>query len=300
MRARIGALGYLWQMWATISGLLFPFVVVAIIGAVIAFFLLARSGGKRFAEEASDLKFESELQQAISRSRASQSGATWTAPKLPSSVIASIYTHRFIGRPTSSPTETQRYEAGLKRLTWDHARESPYIVATALLSLRDAGLIEMSLEPPGKFLDSFERVRIERTELAVPSLEMPAVEGGLLLACLDLAHKRFLKSVEPSARAVIREWLGVQSHPFKWVLDAATYQGRQLGLYEPVITKQGGFGKRSGEKPVYAMDHLAACEDQVIACVKRWEEFGVNEPALQQRLLTEASRGINSTRPMSG
>lgn len=287
-------------MWAAISGLLFPIVIFAVLIAVIVFFLSAHSGGKRIAEAGADLKFESELQQAISRYKASQAAPTWTAPKLPSSVIASIYTHRFIGGPTSSPTQAQRYAAGLKRMTWDHAREAPYIVATALLSLRDTGLIGMSLEPHGKFLDSFERVRVERTDQALPTLEMSAVEGGLLLACLDLAHKRLLKSTEPSVSAVIREWMGMQSHPYKWVLDAATYQGRQIGLYEPVIQKQGGFGKRSDEKPVYAMDHLAACEDQIVACVARWEEFGIREPELQQRLITEVSFAINSRRPAPG
>jgi hypothetical protein len=281
-------------MWATVSGLLFPFLIVAVLGGVIAFFLFAHSGGKRFAETNADLKFESDLQQAISRANAGQAAPTWTPPKLPSSVIASIYAHRFIGTPTSPPTKPQRYEAGLRRMTWDYAREAPYIVAAALLSLRDAGLIGMSLEPRGKILDSFERVRVERTEQAVPTVEMPAVEGGLLLACLDLAHKRFLKSTEPSAHAVIREWIGIQDHPYKWVLDTATYQGRQLGLYEPAIKKRGA------NPPVFSMDHLAACEDQVAACVNRWEEFGFNEPELQQRLITEASFGINSVRPSSG
>jgi hypothetical protein len=280
-------------MWATISGLLFPFLIVAVLGGVVAVFLLAHSDVKRFAEANADLKFESDLQQAISRAKAGQAAPSWTAPKLPSSVIASIYAHRFIGTPSSSPTETQRYGAGLKRLTWDFAREAPYIVATALLSLSDAGLIALSLEPRGKLLDSFERVRVERTEQAVPTVEMPAVEGGLLLACLDLAHKRFLKSTEPSAYAVVREWIGMQDHPYKWVLDTATYQGRQLGLYEPAIEKRGA------NPPVFSMDHLAACEDQVVACVARWEVFGVTEPELLQRLITEVSFGMESRRPQA-
>lgn len=283
-------------MWATISGILIPFLIVGVLGAVIGFFLLAHSGGKRVTEAAADLKFESDLQVAISRSKASQGAPTWTAPKLPSSVIASIYAHRFIGRPTSSPAKTHLYEAGLNRMTWDYAREAPYIVATALLSLRDEGLIGMSLEPPGKFLDSFERVHVERTDQALPTVEMPAVEGGLLLACMDLAHKRFLKSTEPSAHAVVREWIGTQNHPYQWVLDTATYQGRQLGLYEPVTNQRGS----SGNHPVFSMDHLAACEDQVVACVARWDEFGVSEPELQQRLITEVSFGINSRRPQAG
>jgi hypothetical protein len=266
-------------------------VVFAILVAVVVFFLSAHSGGKRIAEASADLKFESDLQEAISPYKAGQTAPNWTPPKLPSSVIASIYAHRFIGRPTSSPTKTQRYGSGLKRLTWDFAREAPYIVATALLSLRDAGLLGISLEPRGRFLDSFERVRVERTDQALPTIQMPAVEGGLLLACLDLAHKRFLKSTEPSAYALIREWIGMQDHPYKWVLDTATYQGRQLGLYEPVIEKSGA------KHPVFSMEHLAACEDQVVACVARWEEFGVSDPELQQTLITEVSFGMESRRP---
>jgi hypothetical protein len=173
-------------------------------------------------------------------------------------------------------------------MTWSYGREAPYIVANAFLSLRDAGLIGMSLKPRGKFLDSVHRVRLERTEQPLPSVEMPAVEGGLLLACMDLAHKRFLKSDQPSAYAVVREWMGGQGNPYKWVLDSATYQGRQLGLYEPTT-------KKSEKHPVFSIEHLAACEDQVMACVNRWEEFGVTDPELQQRMITECSYGIAGT-----
>ena len=171
-------------------------------------------------------------------------------------------------------------------MTWSYGREAPYIVAVALLSLQDEGLIAMSLDPRGRFLDSFGRVRVERTEQPLPSVEMPAVEGGLLLACMDIAHKRFGKSDQPSVHAVVRAWMGAPSNPYKWVFDSATYQGRQLGLYEPATTKR---------TPAFSMSHLAACEDQVIACVNRWEEFGVNETDLQQRLLTEVSFAIRGT-----
>jgi hypothetical protein len=261
--------------------------------AVVVSIQLIRSGGKRIAEASSDLKFEAELQHAISLSTTSQVPPTWTAPKLPASVIAAIWTHRFIGHPTQPPTETQRYESGLQRMTWRYGREGPYIVANAFLSLQDAGLLVMSLEPRGKFLDSFHRVRVERTEQPLPSVEMPAVEGGLLLACMDLAHKRFLKSDQPSAYAVVREWMGGQSNPFRWVLDSATYQGRQLGLYEPTI-------KKREKHPVFSIEHLAACEDQVIACVNRWEEFGATDTDLQQRLITECSFGIAGTASSGG
>lgn len=280
-------------MGAAISGLAFPIGFMVVLTGVTVFVLFVRSSSRRAAEASSDLKFESDLQLEISRSKTGQTTTTWTAPKLPASVIAAIWTHRFIGHPTQLPTETQRYESSLQRMTWGYGREAPYIVANALLSLQDVGLIGMSLEPRGKFLDSFHRVRVERTEQPLPSVEMPAVEGGLLLACMDLAHKRFLKSDQPSAYAVVREWIGGQSNPYEWVLDSATYQGRQLGLYEPTI-------KKKEKHPVFSMEHLAACEDQVIACVNRWEEFGVTDTDLQQRLITECSFGIAGTGSSGG
>jgi hypothetical protein len=280
-------------MGTAISGLAFPIGFMVVLTAVIVFVLVVRSSSKRAAEASSDLKFESDLQREISRSQTGQTATTWSAPKLPASVIAAIWTHRFIGHPTQPPTETERYESSLQRMSWSYGREAPYIVANAFLSLRDAGLIGMSLEPRGKFLDSFHRVRLERTEQPLPSVEMPAVEGGLLLACMDLAHKRFLKSEQPSAYAVVREWMGGQSNPYKWVLDSATYQGRQLGLYEPTT-------KKREKHPVFSIEHLAACEDQVMACVNRWEEFGVSETDLQQRLITECSFGIAGTGSSGG
>jgi hypothetical protein len=273
------------------SGWVFPIGFMVVLTGVIVVVLFVHSSGKRFAETNSDLKFESDLQHEISRSKTSPSAANWTAPKLPSSVIAAIWTHRFIGHPTQPPTEAQRYESSLQRLTWTYGREAPYIVATALLSLQDAGLIGMSLDPRGRFLDSFGRVRVERSEQPLPSVEMPAVEGGLLLACMDIAHKRFGKSDQPSVHAVVREWMGAQGNSFKWVLDSATYQGRQLGLYEPAM-KKGRFGANPS---VFSMEHLAACEDQVIACVNRWDEFGVNETDLQQRLITEVAFAIRGS-----
>jgi hypothetical protein len=285
MQATIGLLDYRWQMSFTIPGWVFGIGFFAVLTAVLVFIQLIHSSSKRIAEAGSDLKFEGELQQVISRSRTSQAVPTWTAPKLPASVIAAIWTHRFIGHPTQPLTETQRYESSLRRMTWTYSREAPYIVAMALLSLQDEGLIAMSLDPRGRFLDSFERVRVERTEQPPPSVEMPAVEGGLLLACVDIAHKRFGKSDQPSVHAVVREWMGAQGNPYKWVLDSATFQGRQLGLYEPTT-------KKREKHPVFSMGHLAACDDQVIECVNRWERFGVTDTDVQQRLITECSSAL--------
>lgn len=267
-----------------------PFVGLV---ALIVFVSRVHSSSKEIAETGSDLKFESDLQQVISRSNRTQGGPTWTAPKLPSSVIAAIWTHRFIG--TQPPVGMQRFASALKRRTWDYRREAPYIVATAFLSLRDAGLIRLFVEPRG-LLDSFERVGVERTDLALGT-DLPAVEGGLLQACLDIAQKRFFHTTQPSASAVVREWIRPANDPFKWVLDTATHQGRELGLYEPVIGKRGLFGRTLDEKPVVSMAHLAACEDQVFACVSRWQEFGVSEPELQQRLITDVSFAIDRLRP---
>jgi hypothetical protein len=271
-----------------IPGWVFGIGFFGTITAVLVFIQVMHSTSKQAADAGSDLKFEGELQHAIWLSRTSQAPPAWIPPILPASVIAAIWTHRFEGHPTQPPTTPQRYQSALRWQTWTYGREAPYIVATALLSLRDAGFITMSLQPRGKFLDSFHRVRIERIEQPLPNVEMPAVEGGLLLGCMDLAHKRFLKSDQPSAYAVVREWIGSQSNPFKWVLDSATYQGRQLGLYEPSV-------KKREKHPQFSMEHLAVCEDQVIACVNRWEEFGAREADLQQRLITEVSFAIRGT-----
>jgi hypothetical protein len=270
----------------TIPSWVVGFGFFGVLAGVLVLVQLIHSGSKRIAEAGSDLRFESDLQHVISRPKTGESA--WTAPKLPASVIAAIWTHRFIGHPTQAPTETQRYESGLQRMTWGYGREAPYIVANAFLSLQDAGLLAMSLEPRGKFLDSFQRVRVQRKDQPLPIVDLAAVEGGLLLACMDLAHKRFLKSDQPSAHAVVRQWMRAPSNPYKWVLDSATYQGRQLGLYEPTINKRE-------KHPVFSMEHLAACEDQVVACVNRWEEFGNTDSDLQQRLITEVSFAIRGS-----
>jgi hypothetical protein len=281
-----------------LSGLWVLLLFVGAFGALIVAIRSAHSGRREIADANYDLKFESDLQVEISRTRRDQVRSTWTAPKLPSSVIAAIWTDRFIGKSTQS-TKMQRLASKLGG-GWDYSREAPYIVATALLSLRDGGLIRMALAPGGRFLDSMSRVWVERTEVALPNFEVSAVELGLLLAINDIAQKWFGKTNQPSIQSLIREWIGPNDHPYRWVLAVAMRQGMELGLCEPVIKKRGRFGKWFDEKPTYSMEHLAACEDQVFACAARWQEFCVSEPELQDRLLTEVSFAINSSRPASG
>jgi hypothetical protein len=116
---------------------------------------------------------------------------------------------------------------------------------------------------------------------------MPLVEGGLLMACEELANKRFGKSDTPGVTAVIRQFIrNNQSDVFKWVVGAARLQAEQLGLYQPSSDRS--------RKPVYWLEHLAACDDQVAACVARWSEFSAQEPELKQQLLVEAEFGIRA------
>jgi hypothetical protein len=256
---------------------------------------VTHSRNKGAAEARSGFKLESDLQREISRSQASQWTSSWAAPRLPASVIASIWTSRFIASSTQKFVETRRYASMLGRTNWNFNPAAPYIVAAAFLSLRDAGLIRMSMEPRGKVLDSFQRVRVEPTDLARSRTDLPAVEGGLLSASLAFSNKRFGKSTEPAAYSVVQEWIHTtQNRPSRWVVEVAIQQGRELGLYEPVVDTRSGIRKLfgGGPKPVYSIEHLAACDDQVVACVAWWREFGANEPELQQRLMTEAAFGI--------
>jgi hypothetical protein len=268
--------------------------------ALIVLVSVNHSKNRQAAEANSDLKFEGDLQREMARSKASQLPSTWTAPKLPPSVIASIWTDRFISRSTQSRTETQRYETPLRMMTWDYLREAPYIVAVAFLSLRDAGLIRMFVEPRGKVFKSFQRVSIERTDLALSRFDLGAVESGLLLACLDLANRRFRKTTQPAVYSVVREWiLRTQDHPFQWVVGVAVEQGRDLGLYEPAIKKRAWYGKMVADKPVCKLEHLAASDDQAVECAARWQEFAASEPELQQTLLTEVAFGISARQASS-
>jgi hypothetical protein len=191
----------------------------------------------------------------------------------------------------------------LRMTNWNFDPAAPYIAAAAFLSLRDAGLVRMSMRPSGKVIGSFQRVRVEPTDLARSRSDLPAVEGGLLMASLAFADKRFGRSTEPAAYSVVREWIHTtQNRPTRWVVEVAVWQGRELGLYEPIVDTRGRFRKLfgGGPKPVYSIQHLAACEDQVVACVARWAEFGANEPELQQLLITEVAFGIRGRQGVEG
>lgn len=266
------------------------FVLIAVFVAIGVFISLAHAKGRLTTDTAADLKLETDLLLAKSRSQESQWSPTWTAPKLPASLIASIWTGRLIR--TAAQSTKPDPTSPLKIMTWDFRQKAPYVVAAAFLSLRDAGLIRMPVEPQRNRFDSYTRVRVERTDMALTGLNLPAIEGGLLLACLDLAHKRFRKTTQPSANAVVSEWMHQSmSHPFRWVLEVAAQEGQELGLYEPMSEKGRGF-LMPKEKPVFSLDHLAACDDQVVAYIAHWHELGVSEPELQRTLLTEVAYGI--------
>jgi hypothetical protein len=202
-----------------------------------------------------------------------------------------------MGSSTAPPSYMQQLATSYIRMVRDFRPEPPYIVAVAFLSLRDMGLIRIAAAPPGGFLNSLSKVWIERTDLALPNFGLPAVEAGLLLACNALGHKRLGRTTKPSAFSVIKKWKnskGTNYNPYRWVLGVAIRQGIELGLYEPVIKKHDGVRRRFDEKPAYSMEHLAACEDQVVACVARWQDFGASEPELQDRLLTEVTCAIDN------
>jgi hypothetical protein len=278
-----------------------PFIAFGL-GLIVFVIWVSRvhSKGRRDAEVRADLALESDLRTQITRLKEHPGTFTWAAPKLPASVIASIWTDRFVNTATQPLTETERYESVLGQLTWDYSRKAPCIVAAALLSLRDEGLIRMAVEPRPKILDSFQRVWIERTDLSLSRVDLPAVEGGLLLACLDLGHKRFRTDTEPPVYSVVTEWMHEsQNHPFEWVVGVAVQQGRELGLYQPITKKRSRFGRQVDEKLVYSLEHLAACEDQVVACAARWQEFAASEPELEKRLITEVSFAIHGRQARS-
>ena len=273
------------------------FVVVLVFAVIVT---LARSNNRTALDTVADLKLETDLQLEIARTKDSRWTPTWTAPRLPSSVIASIWTNRFVQSASQPPSKIQRYASTLRTMTGDDGRAAPYIIGAAFLSLRDAGLIDISVDPRGKVLDSFHRVRVERTDVALPTVDMPAVEGGLLLAVLDIAHRRFRKEAQPAAFSVVTEWIhNSQANPAKWVAEVALQQGRELGLYEPVTKKRSWYGKMVDDKPVYSIEHLAACDDQAIACANRWHQFEAGEPEVG-RLATEVGFAVESRRERSG
>jgi hypothetical protein len=279
----------------------FGWLCLAVPVVFVVLLISRRSKNRKDREVASDLKFEGDLNQAIASLKASPQASTWNPPILPSSLIASIWTDRFTMDSKGPPSDTQRYGSTLKAVTWDYRREAPLIVAVALLSLRDAGLIRMAIQPRGKHLQSFQRITIERTEVSLSNAELPHIEGGLLLACLDLAHTRFRKVTQPSVFRVVAAWIGGSlAHPFKWVVDVAAQDARKMGLYQPVTKKRAWYGRMVPDSPVYALEHLAACDGQATVCAARWQQFGADEPDLQQTLLTEAAFAISGATTSGG
>lgn len=205
--------------------------------------------------------------------------------------MAGIWTYR-LGSTKSVYGPGRDPGAMARTMDWNFRRDTPFIVAAALLSLRDAGLIRMFVKPSWNALD---RVRIERTEVAASFPELPLVEGGLLMACEDLARKRFGKTSSPGAGALVREFTrSVGDDPSKWVAGLAVHNGRTLGLYAPEV-KRGGFSKAfRKDRPVYVLERLAACEDQAVAFASRWQEFATAEPELEQRLIAEVTFAVQS------
>jgi hypothetical protein len=262
------------------------FVVFAVGAALVVMLLLLRSSSRAAAERRADLELESGVQRELARLATGPPAPAWPAPKLPYSVIASIWTGRLAAVPTPSGSRRSPSRS-LAWATWKYRREAPYIVAAAFLSLRDEGLIRILIEPDGTVTKSLNRVWIERTDLAAQFSQMPLVEGGLLTACEQVAKKRFGKSDIPSVTLVITHFIrDSQDDVFKWLIGVARMQAEQLGLY------QASSGRSA--KPVYWLEHLAACDDQVTACVSRWREFSAQEPELVRELLAEAELGIRA------
>ena len=250
--------------------------------------LLVRSGSRAGAEWRADAELESGLQRELARLKAGPSAEAWPAPKLPYSVIALIWTGRLAAVPTRpTPGSKRSRKPTLAWATWNYRREAPYIVGAAFLSLRDDGLIRIFIQPEGIVFNSLNMLWVERTDLAAHFSQMPLVEGGLLMACEELANKRFGKTDTPGVTAVITQFIrNSQNDVFNWVVGVARLQAEQLGLYQPPLGR--------ARKPVYWLEHLVACDDQVAACVSRWSEFSAQEPDLKQQLLVEAEFGIRA------
>jgi hypothetical protein len=255
---------------------------------MVVMLLLLRSGSRAGAEWRADIELESGLQRELARLKADPSAPSWPAPKVPYSVIASIWTGRLAAAVAPlAPGSHRIRNRSLAWANWKYRREAPYIVAAAFLSLCDEGLIRMFMKPEGKVLKSLNRVWIERTDLAAQFSQMPLVEGGLLMACEELANKRFGKSDAPGVAAVIEQFIwNNEDDVFNWVIGVARLQAGQLGLYQPSSGRSA--------KPVYWLEHLAACDDQVAACVSRWHGFSAQEPELSRELLVEAEFGIRA------
>ena len=254
----------------------------AILAGLLLFVQANHVSGRRTSQARADLQLETELQQEIARLKASESPPTWTAPRLPYSVMAGIWTYRMAGSTGPAPPAA--------RFHWHYRRETAYVIAAALLALRDAGLIIMSIDSTGA-------VRIARTGVPVTSAEMPAVEGGLLTALDELAHQRFGRTTTPGAAQLVMKFVhGGSDDPYQRVIDLAVQDGSRLGLYVPA-TKRGGL---RGGKPRYWLEHLAACDDQVVAFTNRWREFGISDPELQGLVLAEADYAIGNRASSGG
>ncbi len=261
--------------------------------ALLVILLQLRSSSRVAAERRADLELESGVQRELARLRADPSAPVWPAPKLPYSVIASIWTGRLAAVPDPQvPGSARSHNRSIAFTTWGYHREGRYIITVAFLSLRDEGLINIFIEREGTVLKSLNRVWIKRTNLAAQFSQIPLVEGGLLMACEELAKKRFGKSDTPRVSAVIRQFIGSgQNNAFSWVAGVARLQAGQLGLCQPSSGRS--------VKPVYWIEHLASCDGQVAACVSRWRDFSAQEPELKQQLLVEAEFWIRARQTSS-
>lgn len=270
-----------WLAW------IFSSLPLAIVVALVAF-VLTRPANRQAAAARSGSQLEIALTQAVAQLKSSGSAPIWTPPLLPYSVMACVWTQRLIGRAGESVYGANRdYTSSLRLFNWQYRADTPYIIAAALLSLRDSGLITISLRQTSPF-NALSALHFERTDVAVPSGDPPLVEAGLLTACEDLALNGFFKTTTPGTQRLVREFVKHGSgNSFKWVFRLAVHQARQLGLCEPSR-------KPRDDKPAYSLEHLAACDEQVVAFAARWREFATNEPEIQQRLLTEAAFALRS------
>lgn len=264
-------------------------VPLALASAAVAFWL-TRPGSRAAARVQAGRQFESALVAAVAQLGSRTSAPSWAAPRLPYSVMACVWSHRLGGSEAHSVYGANRdYVATLRAVNWQYRPDSPYIIAAALLSLRDAGLITISVDAHSNAFNALSAVRVERTGLAVTFADLALVEGGLLMACEDLARKRFFKTTAPGIHQLVREFVKVGSNDsYKWVAGLALHQARDLGLFEPAAPKGGG-------KPSYWLEHLALCDEQVVAFARRWTEFATKEPEIEQRLLTEAAFALRTS-----
>jgi hypothetical protein len=84
------------------------------------------------------------------------------------------------------------------------------------------------------------------------------------------------------------------------VVDVAAQDARKMGLCQPVTMKRAWYGRMVPDRPVYILEHLAACDGQATVCAMRWQRFAAAEPDLQQTLLTEAAFAISGATTSGG